>query len=723
MKLHMNRISRQLIGLVFMALIIFSVGIAALVGWQSYDDLKAVAFERVKSAGNLFASEIENNISRAHNAIGDVESNRIITEQLILLNNYGPLYTEDVNQIGQNILQPDAAFYFQSQLQLARSLIHLLPSHELSELKVYHTDPFNQYSDSRPLPSLIIDHDYIWFFRYPKKSSKQIPRLYRLPVHQLEYDEDFFDISAVYQENADFFYRTMGVESVSELPTDYFNRLTRPKTISSGDVISLAQDKLQFIIWTQIVIDLVNPDTWQPIPQSGAIIVATQEPDNGSLQTVASRLGAELAIVDSEHVWVSSIDHTQQDHFSDQDLKVGTDPYIYSEVALTLPSDSDTRFKVMALSPTEGLIKRTNSLILRLTLITLIAIFITAISIYFMVQVKLRKPLDELLFGVISLRKGDMNVAVSINTNNELATLGRAFNDMTTQLKDKSDALQLANDTLELKVKARTEDLENAQQQLILAEKMASLGQLVAGVAHEINTPLGNSITALSFNKTESESLQKKFDNKTMTASDFEKFLSISHESIAIMETNLRKARQLVQTFKNVAVNQSVEEIIMFCVHEHVDEILITLKPQLKHTQIDLHIDIDPDLTIESYPGAYYHIISNMIMNSIKHAFIDQRGNIYLSIHTEDEYLHLTYGDDGKGMDDVTCSKIFDPFFTTRRGDGGTGLGMYMTYNIVTQQLGGTIEAHSEIGKGATFTVIVPLTPPDTHDSGKELAV
>ena len=723
MKLFMNRISRQLIGLVFITLIIFAVGIASLVGWQSYRDLKEVAFERVQAAGKLFSSEIENTANRAHQSISAVESNRIITDQLVLLNNYGPLYTEDASQKDRPISESDITFYLQSQLQLARSLIHLLPSHELSKLAIYHIDPFQQYGDSKPMPSLIVDHEFIWLFRYHLKSQDQSARIYKLPIYQLNYDGDFFDISAIYQEDADFFYKAAGLELSDDTPKDFFNALKRPLKYTSGKVISLINDKLEFILWAPISLELINPENWQTSIRNATVIVASQEPDNDSLQTTSSRLGAELAIVDAEHVWVSSINHKNQQHSSEHDLEVGNEPYIYSEVLLDIPSDNDKAFKVMALSPTEGLKKRTNTLIIRLTLITALAILITAGAIYLMVQKKLRIPLDQLLSGVNSLRKGDMNVEVNINTHNELSTLGSAFNDMTKQLKEKSKALQLANDTLEHKVMERTEDLKNAQQQLILAEKMASLGQLVAGVAHEINTPLGNSITALSFNKTESEAIQKKFDDKTLTAADFGKFLDISHESVNIMESNLRKARQLVQTFKNVAVNQSVEEVCLFSLDEQIDEILVTLRPQLKQTQIQLHIEVEENLQITSYPGAYYHIISNMIVNSIKHAFPDNKGNIYLTIHTQKDQLHIEYIDDGKGMDEATCSKIFDPFFTTKRGDGGTGLGMYMTYNIVTQQLGGTIEASSELNKGSVFSVIVPLELPDYKDTGNMLSV
>ncbi len=723
MTLSMNRISRQLIALVFIALIIFSVGIAALVGWQSYRDLKEVALKRVQAAAYLFSSELENTANRAYRSIREVESNNFITEQLTLLNNYGPLYTEDVSQQGQSLSDSDATFYFQSQLKLVRSLIHLLPSNELKELSIYHTDPFKQYEQSTPLLSIRIDHHTIWFFRYDLKSNSQTPRVYSMPVDQLNFDGDFFDVSAIYQENVNYFYETVGVKPTDDIPKSVFNKLQRPHTYTSGQVISLRQDKLQFIMWSPISLNLVNPENWQVTSKNAVLIVGIQKPDNDSLQTIAERLGTELAIVDADHIWVSSIDHKQQLYASANSLEVGNDPYIYTEEPLGLPSDTEQAFQVMALSPTVGLKQRTNSLVLRLTFITVIAILITASAVYFMIQRKLRQPLDALLVGVNSLRKGDMSVAVDINTNNELAALGRAFNDMTKQLKDKSDALQLANDTLEHKVLERTEDLKNAQQQLILAEKMASLGQLVAGVAHEINTPLGNSITALSYNKSESEIIQQKFDAQSLTATDFGKFLSISQESIHIMETNLHKAKQLVQTFKNVAVNQSVEEITLFALREHIDEVLVTLKPQLKHTQIKLHIDVESTLTINSYPGAYYHIISNMIINSLRHAFPEQEGNIYLSSNSDETNLYLHYKDDGCGMDEITCSKIFDPFFTTKRGDGGTGLGMYMTYNIVTQQLAGSIEASSEIGEGTEFTITLPLVLPEHNDQGPAFSV
>jgi len=717
--LAMNKISQQLIALVFVALVVFSVGAATIIGYQSYSDSEEVALERVKGAASLFGSDFEAAINRAYNSLADVESNQVIAEQLVLLNNYGPLYTEDKSQQGQDLSDADISFYFQSQLKLARALVHLLPINDLKELALYHTDPFHQYESAEPLPSIIINHKEIWFYRYASKSASPSYSVYRLPISQLNYEGDFFDVSSVYQYDADYFYNAVGVEVASKLPFDQFRQLNRPKSYSAGQVVSLLQDKLRVAIWSPVTLSLTNPETWEATPQYAAIIVGIHEPSNSGLSAVASRLGAEIAIVDQEHVWVSSITHKAQSHendvTTDTHLSVNEDPYIFSEIKLELPSDDDFEFKIMALSPTAGLIARTEVLITRLTVITLVAILITGLAFYILVRKKLRDPLEDLMNGVMRVRQGDLDTQVQIKANNELGTLGAAFNDMTQQLQQQESELKKANDTLEHKVRARTEELQNAQQQLILAEKMASLGQLVAGVAHEINTPLGNSITALSYNRIESEQIQKKFDEKSLTITDFGKFLKNSHESMDIMDTNLRKASQLVQTFKNVAVNQSVEEVVNFSMKEHVDEVLVTLRPQLKKTQVNVHVKIDDDLVIDSYPGAYYHIISNMIVNSLRHAFPENQGIINLSIHAEGDSLHLHYQDNGCGMDENVKAKIFDPFFTTRRGDGGTGLGMYMTYNIVTQRLGGKIEVLSELNKGTQFDIVVPLEIPDAQ--------
>ncbi len=721
--LGMNKISRQLIALVTVAFSVFTIGVASLVGYQSYHDMEDIAFQQVKGTASLFASEFEAQMQRTHTALTDLESNRAVLDQLTALNNYGPLYSEDQTQLKSPLSQADNSYYFQSQLQLARTLIHLLPLYELSQVALYQTDPFDQFKGDKALPSMVIDHAYIWLYRYLERSEQGKYNVYKLPIAQINFEDDFFNVSSIYQHKADYFFQKMGASLSDIEPFDYLNSLARPRSFTSGNVINLAQDVLNVAIWTPISMPLTDPETWQQQMRHSVTMLAIHTPSTTSLDAIAERIGADLAIVDEEHVWVSSIDNSQQLQISNTNIEVNERPYVFSEVALNLPSDSKFDYKVMALSSTEDLGRRTTNLIIRLTLITGFIVFVTAAAMYILVRIKLRDPLEALLLAVEQIQQGKQDVKVTIESKNEFTTLGHSFNKMALEIQHKSAELSQANDTLEQKVHDRTHELADAQQQLIMAEKMASLGQLVAGVAHEINTPLGNSITALSFIHDSQKKVKALYDEQKLTSSDFGQFLKDSNESMTLMESNLRKASELVKTFKNVAVNQSVEELVEFCVSEHVNEVLLTLRPQLKKTQIEISLDIKPNLVITSYPGAYYHIISNMIINSLRHAFVDNSGHIQLSVRLESDHILIKYEDDGKGMESEVLNRIFDPFYTTKRGEGGTGLGLYMTYNIITQQLDGEVEVHSTPGKGTRFDISLPVALKDSPGQHKNFSV
>jgi len=715
--LRMNKISQQLVSLVFVCLLFFGVGVASLIGFQSYNDLEDVAFERVEGAAKLYASEFKASIQRIYNSLSDIDNNQVISEQLSILTNYGPLYSEDPTGIGAAIPDSDTSFYLQSQLKLVRAMLHLLAVNNLSQLSIYHTDPFQQFKISQPLPALIIDQNFIWLFRYNEKSVTSEVTLYKVAIEQLNFDEEVFDVSSVYQENADYFYQSLGLVKADGLPHDYYTQLNRPKIFAAGQAINAQQGKLNVAIWSPLLLSLVNPENWLDSLHQGAIVVGIVKPNQKELSEVAERLGTQVAIVDDERAWVSSL-AGQTENFArhGHSMTINEASYLFSEIDIDLASDQGDVFRILALSSTQGLKQKTITLIVRLILISLVAILVTGISIYMLVGRTLRKPLDLLLEGVKGIQGGKQNVRVAIDTKNELATLGMSFNEMANQIQHQSRQLQAANESLESKVRERTTDLENAQEQLILAEKMASIGQLVAGIAHEINTPIGNTITALSFNADAHNSVKEKFDNKKLASADFSEFLEVTSESMELMRANLKKASELVQTFKNVAVNQSVEEVVEFSVAEHLHEVMVTLRPQLKQSQVNIEMDVEQGLMVKSYPGAYYHIISNMFVNSLRHAFPDKRGNIRIYIHKEGDSLHLHYQDDGVGMDDLTRSKIFDPFFTTKRGQGGTGLGLYMTYNIVTQRLGGNITVCSEPGKGTQFDIVVPFDLPETDE-------
>jgi len=716
-------IGRQIMALVVASFAVFSIGVAVVIGLQSYQDLEDLVYERTRGAAQLFQSEYEGQIRRAHTALSNIEVNQLVSEHLTLLTQNGPLYVDDVSSKGGTIGESENSYYLQSQLQLANALITLLPQYGLSQISIYHLSPFNQFGTQTKLLSLVIDYENVWLYRYMQKSDTPKYSIYRIPISELNYEEQLFDVSSIYQHDADHFYKIMNIKKVEEAPTNYLEKLPKDKYYS-GRSISLFNDEVNISMWSSISLPLSNPETWQTELQYSALIVGVMLPSQDTLQLIGEQIGTELAIADKEHVWVSSIDFSNLQR-SGHNLELRNRPYVFSEVKLGIPNFNNNSFKVMALTSTEDLQNRTLTLIIRLSIITFVVLAITSAAMYFLINMTLQSPLKTLLSGVKSVEQGHLDAKVQLNSKNELNTLGEAFNKMMDTIKRTSQDLQDANETLEQKVKDRTSDLVEAQQQLIMAEKMASLGQLVAGVAHEINTPLGNSITALSFNKDNFTNIKKLFDDKKVKTSDFEEYLAQTEDAMSLMEANLFKASELVTTFKRVAVDQSVEELVEFSVKEHIEEVLMTLRPKLKQTEINIELDVEENLSIRSYPGTYYHIVSNMVMNCVNHAFPEKKGDILISVHAvpEENCLKLVFKDNGIGMDEATRSKIFDPFYTTKRGSGGTGLGMYMTFNMITQKLGGKVDIVTALNEGVTFIITVPNTPPEEATSNDSFSV
>ncbi|WP_207060769.1 ATP-binding protein [Motiliproteus sp. SC1-56] len=297
-------------------------------------------------------------------------------------------------------------------------------------------------------------------------------------------------------------------------------------------------------------------------------------------------------------------------------------------------------------------------------------------------------------------------------------------------------ALQELNEKLEQRVEQRTTELKSSnlnlrttlqqlqqtQRKLVEADKMAALGGLVAGVAHEINTPLGNSLTAVTLLKDEFQRLAFAYQSGDLKRSDLEAFNAVAEESLDIIHSNATRAAQLVQSFKQVAVDQASDEERSFPVRGYIEEVLFSLRPQLKHTPHRVEVNGDPDITIDSYPGAFSQIITNLVMNSLQHGFEEQEaaGLIRIDLAQEDDTLRLEYSDDGRGMSQRQLRRIFEPFYTTRRGRGGSGLGAHIIYNLVTQRLGGEIDCDSEPGKGTHFKITLPLHRPAEPESESE---
>ncbi len=277
---------------------------------------------------------------------------------------------------------------------------------------------------------------------------------------------------------------------------------------------------------------------------------------------------------------------------------------------------------------------------------------------------------------------------------------------------------EVANRTFELlekreQLKATLHEMELTRNQLVESEKMASLGNLVSGVAHEVNTPLGISVTLASHLQHETKTLQKQIESGQLKRSSLEEYCHENIENCQILLSNLDRSAELIRSFKQVAVDQSSEAPRKIKISEYIAEVLVNLKPKLKRTDINIKINSDNDEQyIETYPGSIAQIITNLVMNALIHAFDDgeKSGEIMIKLNHQEKHLLMDFSDNGAGMERAVAQKIFEPFFTTKRGNGGSGLGMSIVYNLVVHQLQGKINCHSEVGKGTTFNMQFPIT-------------
>ncbi|NRR28956.1 PAS domain-containing sensor histidine kinase [Oxalobacteraceae bacterium] len=257
--------------------------------------------------------------------------------------------------------------------------------------------------------------------------------------------------------------------------------------------------------------------------------------------------------------------------------------------------------------------------------------------------------------------------------------------------------------------------LRQAQTNLITSEKMASLGALVAGIAHELNTPIGNSLlTATALADMVADFEKRLASEGGVKRSTLEAHLADARHACKIMAGSLARAAELITSFKQVAVDQASGQRRPFHLDEVVHDTLATYAAQLRRANCEVVIDVEAGLVFDSYPGSVGQVLSNLINNAMLHAFEGRsRGRISVSAKSVGDSVQLLFRDDGVGMSARTLHQIFDPFFTTKMGQGGSGLGMNIVYNIVTGVLKGTIGIESEPGQGSCVTLTLPLVVPE----------
>lgn len=373
----------------------------------------------------------------------------------------------------------------------------------------------------------------------------------------------------------------------------------------------------------------------------------------------------------------------------------------------------------------------------------LVSLACSLLLIFIVMHWQLVKPIEYLKRMSSKLAQRDLSQQIALRRNDELGQLAgslestrQALSEAFSDLEKKNRLIAEHANDLEQRVTERThelaasntrlsetlENLQRTQGELIEADRLASLGRMVAGIAHELNTPLGSSLTVASTLVDHYRGLRTDVDQGNLRKAAFEAFMADIGEGLTIMQRNIQRAADMVDKFRQVAVDQTSEQRRVFKLHAFIDELQMTLSPRFKHTPIKLHLDIDPELQLDSYPGPLGQVLANLELNALVHAFDGRaEGNLYLNATRLDgEMLRLSVRDDGVGMNEEIRQHIFDPFFTTRLGRGGSGLGLSIAYNIVSGLLGGRIWVISEPDAGAEFIIEIPLHAPQKNEKTTE---
>jgi signal transduction histidine kinase len=346
-------------------------------------------------------------------------------------------------------------------------------------------------------------------------------------------------------------------------------------------------------------------------------------------------------------------------------------------------------------------------------------------------------PMTRLTQSAEELAAGRLDKPLVLSGADEIARVGQAMERMRQALLAAFEALRQHANTLEEQVEQRTAELtaangelsealahlKTAQKGLVESEKLASLGRLVAGVAHELNTPLGNSLTVVSALEDRYRQLDGMLASSTpMRRSQLEELVRDTRRGQDILQRNVQKAADLVRDFKQVAIDQTTDLRRDFDLAQVVEDVLVMVEPSFKHTPYVIDTDLCEGLQMNSFPGSLGQVLTNLLMNALVHGF-EGRDSGHVSVRcawrNADE-VELEVSDDGRGMDESVRRRIFDPFFTTKLGTGGSGLGMHIVHNIVCNMLGGRIEVRSTPGHGTQMIIHLPRVAPTRNSQDDE---
>ncbi len=328
-----------------------------------------------------------------------------------------------------------------------------------------------------------------------------------------------------------------------------------------------------------------------------------------------------------------------------------------------------------------------------------------AIVIINFVVTKSIRPYKILVDFAKNIANGDFSKNIPekyINRKDEMGKMSHSFQTII-------EAFRNENEILERHIREKDSELESQYRYLIESEKAISLGNLVAGVAHEINTPLGICVSVTSYMEKLNQDISTKFSEDKMSKKALATYIENNTEALQLIGHNITRAADLVSSFKQVAVNQSVEIRTIFNLFESISVVINSLKHEYKNKNIEITNNCPVELVIHSYPRSYFQMFTILIMNSIHHGFLDRDGgHIIIDVEDHPDKIIIFYRDDGNGITEENLTKIYEPFFTTKRSSGNIGLGMHIIFNIINQLLKGHIYCKSTLGNGVVFKIELP---------------
>lgn len=369
------------------------------------------------------------------------------------------------------------------------------------------------------------------------------------------------------------------------------------------------------------------------------------------------------------------------------------------------------------------------------------------IGFIFYVSSSITRPIKELEKNIREMANGDYSKKIKVFGHDEVAELSKAFNIMAERIEESDSELRAINTSLEQLVNERTQalnqtnddlkealsqaqqiqaeltvkneileetmqQLEVAYSELIEASKSNITNQIIASVAHEINGPVGLMVTSNSFLAQELKGIKSAFEMGTLRKSDLSQFLDLLTSTTTSVERTLENTVSLIRNFKEVAVDQTSLRKRTFDVKTYFGEVLNTLSTSLKRKNITLILECPDDLVIESFPGAFSQILTNLTMNAIKHGFKNMnQGRIHIHLTTKEDKLLWSFSDNGQGIAPDLIATIFTPFFSTEHNHGGSGLGLSIVKHLTEDTLKGIMTCESNLGEGLTFQFTIPITP------------